>query len=472
MRSLRSRLILSHILPLLIVLPAAGFLLVNLIQTQYLLANISNDLIRQAVLVADVARSQSQIWYDSSSAQTFVTHIGPRLTAKMMLLDPQGRLVVSSDPIDQPAIGRILYQPQNTNTSSSGEPQVQYNGSDIMEVVVPVVDLQGGLIGYVRLTNPFAEAYGRSVAVRNNIIWIFAGSLLIGVALGLLLANDLARRLGNATKSVTLMASSGSLKQIEAEGPKEIRQLYQAFNLLVVRLQTLEENRKRLLANLVHELGRPLGALQSGVQALQGGAMDEKPLRDELLAGMKDELHRLKRLVDDLSGLRDQVTGTLEMKYSLINPCDWVPRVMSTYRGSAQQKGLMWEENLAVDLPPICIDADRLAQALENLIGNSIRYTPSGGKVGIKVEASGEDRIRFTVFDSGPGIPEQEKGLIFQPFFRGRSAKRFSDGMGLGLTIAHDIVTAHHGEIQILDTHGKGAVFELTVPIKPPSSSI
>ena len=416
MRTLRSRLILSHILPLLIVLPVTGFLLVSLIETQYLLANISNDLIRQAVLVADVASAQTRIWYDSESAQTFITHISPRLTAKMMLLDPEGRLVISSDPEDKNSIGRILIQPDNNQTATgSSQPQVQYNQTDIMEVVVPVIDLSGEKIGYVRLTNPFAEVYGRTVKFRSSVLWIFGGSLVVGILIGLLLANDLTRRLGYATKSVILMASSGNLNQINEEGPVEIRELYRAFNSLVVRLQTMEENRKRLLANLVHELGRPLGALQSAVQALLGGATEEQPLRDDLLSGMKDELHRLKRLVEDLAGLRDQVTGSLEMKFESVNLDEWLPKVVGPYRGSAQEKGLSWENNFSENLPKIFIDEDRMAQAIENLISNSIRYTPAGGKVGVNVEIYDDSHVKFEVFDTGPGISEKKSRLSFNP---------------------------------------------------------
>jgi two-component system sensor histidine kinase BaeS len=472
MRSLRSRLILSHILPLLVILPVAGFLLVNLIETQYLLANISTDITHQAVLAADVASSQPQIWFDSKAAEAFITRIGPRLTARMMLLDPEGRLVVSSDPIDQKAIGKALNLPSVEAAARTGQPIEKYNQSEILEVVVPVVALSGDVLGFVRMTNPYAEAYTRSVAFRNSVAWILAGALLIGILIGLFLANDLATRLNVATRSVIRMATSGASGQIKEDGPQEIRQLYRAYNLLASRLQTLEENRKKLLANLIHELGRSLGALQSGVQALIGGAIKEKPLRDELLEGMRDELLRLKRLVDDLSGLRDQITGALEMKFSIIDLNEWLPRVLAAYHSSAVEKGLLWEESIAADLPGIQVDADRIAQALGNLISNAIRYTPKGGCIGIMVDLADDDHIRFIVNDDGPGIPAEEKDLVFQPFYRGKSVKRFSDGMGLGLTIAREILNAHQGTLQITSQPDKGARFELIIPVKPSTESV
>jgi two-component system sensor histidine kinase BaeS len=93
-------------------------------------------------------------------------------------------------------------------------------------------------------------------------------------------------------------------------GPQEVRLLLRSVNTLVERLRSLEQARRQLLANLVHELGRPLGAFRSAIEALLGGADDEVTLRQELLVGMKDEADRLRRLLDDLSRLYDQVSVT------------------------------------------------------------------------------------------------------------------------------------------------------------------
>lgn len=96
-KTLRSRLIVSHTLPLLVVIPVIGLMLVYFIESQVLLANSLADLTRQAVLVADIASDYTEIWVDPTSARAFITRIGPRLSAQVMLLDPEGRLLVSSD---------------------------------------------------------------------------------------------------------------------------------------------------------------------------------------------------------------------------------------------------------------------------------------------------------------------------------------------------------------------------------------
>jgi len=250
----------------------------------------------------------------------------------------------------------------------------------------------------------------------------------------------------------------------ESKSPSEISQLYRAFNTLVLRLKNLEENRKRLLANLVHEIGRPLGSLQSAVQALSGGAHRNQGLRVDLLEGMAGELHRLNNLVGDLANLHDQLSGTLMLSREPTAVSDWLQKITETYKEEALSKGLHWDCVIPSGLPVLSLDADRLALAVQNLISNAIRYTPSGGKVCIHTEIKDQD-LKIEVSDSGPGILVEEQGKIFEPFTRGSTARRFSQGLGLGLTIAREMVEAHGGIISIDSTPGKGSIFRVEIPI-------
>ncbi len=236
-----------------------------------------------------------------------------------------------------------------------------------------------------------------------------------------------------------------------------------AFNSLAERLHSLEEARHQLLANMVHELGRPLGALQSGVEALRGGADEDPALRHELLAGMDAEIHRLRRLLDDLSRHYDQALGPLELNRHPINLNDWLTLVLAPWREAAERKGVRWVVTPPIDSLTIEIDPDRLAQAVGNLISNAIKYTPTGGTVSIGVETDPET-VRIQVTDTGPGIALDEQARIFEPFYRGQTARRFPQGMGLGLTIARDLVVAHGGRLDVTSTPGQGSQFTISLP--------
>jgi signal transduction histidine kinase len=290
--------------------------------------------------------------------------------------------------------------------------------------------------------------------------WVLAGGLGLGALLGLLLAWQITRPLTGVTRAVTSLTRGDRLEALPEKGPQEIRQLETAFNALVQRLQSLEAARRQLLANLVHELGRPLGALRSAITALRGGAVDEPALRGELLAGMDETTGRLQRLLEELASLHDQVLGTLELQRRPVDLKEWLPIQLAAYRESAEQKGLEWELEIDPGLPQVNIDSDRMAQAVQNLALNAIQFSPTGERV--KIHAYAQDGTVVISFqDHGPGILQAEQEQVWKPFFRGSNRGRFPQGMGLGLGISRNIVQAHGGEIELVSEVGKGSEFRI-----------
>jgi two-component system sensor histidine kinase BaeS len=235
-----------------------------------------------------------------------------------------------------------------------------------------------------------------------------------------------------------------------------------------MELHTLEKSRMRLLANLVHEIGRPLGALLSATQALEAGADQDPNFREELLEGMKGEIQRMQSLMDDLTRLYDQTQGPPSLKREMTPLSSWLNQVLSPWREAALEKELTWELLYPPNLPAINIDPDRMAQALGNIVSNAIKYTPENGLVRI---SAGIDNpfVWIRVQDTGNGIPAEEIPHIFEPFYRGSTSNRFPQGMGLGLSIAQDLLQAHKGRITVESTPGEGSIFTLWLPRNPQS---
>jgi two-component system, OmpR family, sensor histidine kinase BaeS len=467
MRSLRARLILSHIIPILIIIPLVGVVLVYLLETQVLLGNVSNELIRQAVLVADVAGSYSEIWFSPARAQLFVNQISPQVTARVMLLDPVGRLMVSSDAGDAAQVGKVFDQEyiQRVQNGETTDVQVTHNQSEISDVIVPVITGDGRLLGFVRLVNPLLDVFTRSQTLRKISLLVLGVGVLLGLLLGWRLATEIEHPIRTVTHALPQLARGGELTPIPEQGPEEIRLLVRSVNALVERLRTLEEGRRRLLANLVHELGTPLGALRSGVQALLGGADEDVNLRKELLSGMDLELGSLQGLLDELAHLHDQVLGPLELNAHPVDLNEWINTFSGPWREAAQEKGLHWETEIAEQLPVVSIDPDRLSQALGNLVSNAIRYTPADGTIWIRANTQ-PGTVQIQVTDTGPGMTEEEQHQIFSPLYRGKAARRFSQGMGLGLTIARDLVQAHGGKLIVESKPGHGSTFSIQIPLE------
>lgn len=466
-RTLRARFIVSHWLPLLITIPLIGVALTYLLETQVLLQNLTNELRAQAVLLADMTGGQPGIWYDRAVAQSFVTQLGSVLEARVMLLDISGTLLASSDPNDLVLIGQTV-QVTGWTELLTGATVVHTRGSsrgkaEVVEVLAPVMDLTQHLAGVIRLTHQTAGVSQRFARLRYVISGVLVGGLLVGAVVGWGLALNLERPLEQVTRAVRRLTSGEALDPLAEQGPREIRQLSRSFNTLVERLRNLEHARRQLLSNLVHEIGRPLGALRSAVQALVGGADEQTELRRELLTGMDGEIGNLQRLLEDLAGLHNQVLGTVRLDLQPVSLSAWLPSVLAPWREAAQAKGLLWKAEVPLDLPNVEADRDRLAQAVGNLLSNAVKFTPAGGQVST---AAGTEpgAIWIRVSDTGPGIAHEEQERIFTPFFRSQASPRFPQGMGLGLSIARDLVAAHGGRLEMKSVSGMGSQFTLWLP--------
>jgi len=393
-----------------------------------------------------------------------VERIGARVAGRAMLVASDGTLLAASDPADQGRLGQRVQFPGLSEALSTGRSvRVDYTAQGSgAEAVVPVW-VGGRVLGAIRLTDPLASVDGRFPRTRTLIIGVLAGGLLLGLAIGGILAYDVARPLAGATKAIDGMARGKPLVPLREQGPDEIRSLLHAFNTLTAQLQTMERARRQLLANLVHELGRPLGALLSATQALASGADSEPALRQELLAGMQGEFHRLQRLLEDLTNLYSQSQGTLSLERHPTSLRPWLLEVLGPWREAATQQNLEWQQDVPETLPTLSIDTDRLGQALGNVLANAVKYTPAGGQVGVAVAVEGAELV-VRVRDSGPGIAPEEQERIFAPFYRGSAGARFPQGMGLGLSIARDVVAAHGGRLDLESTPGQGAIFALRLP--------
>jgi signal transduction histidine kinase len=211
-------------------------------------------------------------------------------------------------------------------------------------------------------------------------------------------------------------------------------------------------------------VGRPLGALLSAIEALLHGGVEDPAFRQELLEGMEAEVLRSQRLLDDLAQLRDRLSDKLRLTSRPTALSAWLNQVLSPWREAAQEKQLTWQVSIPVDLPTVNVDADRLGQALGNLLSNAIRYTPAGGEVSVLADAD-SDAVWIEVRDTGQGISPAEQDHIFEPFYRAQLGRRFPQGMGLGLTIARDLVEAQGGQLKLESTPAKGSTFTIWLPL-------
>jgi two-component system sensor histidine kinase BaeS len=467
-RTLRSRLVLSHALPLLVIIPIIGVVMTNLIETRVLLPSLSRALMTNAVLLADVAGDRVELWSNPAYAEYYLTHLRHDISARVEFITPGGQLLASSDPTEAQLVGIILDFAGVAEARAGQVASYTYSNissrAEIIDVFVPVFNQSQQLIGILRMSYTYNTLYTEFTRSRYVIVGILAGGLLVGIILGWSLALNLSKPIREVTKAINDLAHGNRQAQVAERGPEEIQLLAQSFNLLNERLSSLEKARKQLLANLVHELGRPLGALRSAIQALAGGAAQDPKLLSDLTTGMDDQTARLQRLLEDLAHLHDQVLGPLELEFQPVQLSVWLPKVLRPWEEAAKDKHLTWQTDVPDDLPEISADPVRLASVVENLVSNAIKYTHSGGIVSISAGVEGEE-VLIRVKDNGFGITANEQQKVFEPFYRGDQGRRFKQGMGLGLSIARDLVEAHGGRITLESVLPQGSQFTIHLPL-------
>jgi two-component system sensor histidine kinase BaeS len=474
LNTLRRRFILSHILPLLIVIPLMGIVAVYLIEQQILVPSLLSELRANALVLSRMAARDREIWQDPAYARQLLNQAAIRNGGRLILLDPKGIMLASSNPADADLLGTEVEHP-GYRRAQQGEVVTQLRssqafGEDIADALAPVIGPDGKLLGFVRLSFQYYSFMEQLYRFRYLLTGILIVALLLGTGLGIALAINVSAPVQQVTHAVSALANGERTEALPELGAEETRRLSRAVNLLFERLRSLEAARRRLLANLIHEMGHPLGALRMGTEALLHGANRDPQLYAEFLEGMDLEITRLQRLLQDLSHLHEQALGVLELDRQNLELTTWLPGILTPWRQAATAKRLSWELHIPSSLPVVRVDPLRLDQVIGNLLSNAIKFTPSGGM--LKVEA-GEDGayIWVRISDSGPGIPPDSQEKIFEPFVRGGQGGRFPEGMGLGLSIARELVEAHGGKLELESTGGVGSTFTVWLPERPLKST-
>lgn len=263
--------------------------------------------------------------------------------------------------------------------------------------------------------------------------------------------------LGELIDAAESVEAGNYAARVRPRGPRELRSLGRAFNAMSARLESSEEQRRRLLADVTHELRTPLTIMQGNLEALLDGVY---PPDAEHLEPILDETRVLSRLVDDLRTLSLAEAGALTLHREPTDIGDLVSDAVASFRTQADGAGITLVTAVDGPLPQIEVDPVRMREVLSNLLSNALRYTPRSGSVRVSASAS-DGTVRVSVKDSGPGIAAEALPHVFDRFYKSEESR----GAGLGLAIAKSLVVAHGGEIGATSVLGQGTEMLVTLPV-------
>jgi signal transduction histidine kinase len=253
---------------------------------------------------------------------------------------------------------------------------------------------------------------------------------------------------------------------------RAIRSAIERQRLQLVAEETLQQQARlkdEFLSHVSHELRSPLTAMHQFLSLLLDNIPGELNAEQrEFLEIVARNTGELRGLIDDLLDTTRAETGKLTVEPACVSPAQLVQEATQRYVAIARERGLRLTSQLSPDLPTVSADPLRTRQILSNLLDNACKFTPSGGEIVVSAAACPENSrfLRFSVTDTGPGIPAESLPRIFDRLYQGPAVAELSRrGLGLGLHITRELVMRHGGRIWVESELGQGATFHFTLPV-------
>lgn len=283
----------------------------------------------------------------------------------------------------------------------------------------------------------------------------------VAILLGLFLTRQFTKPIRALKRGAARIAGGDLAYRVEVKSKDEFGELATSFNSMAATLDSSEQSRRRLFADIAHELRTPLSVIGGTVDAMLDGVYEPNP---DNLTSIKEETEVLTRLVAELRDLTLAESGHLKLEVEPTNLAELVQRRVSQAEVIAQGKNISLKTDITERLPEIEADGRRVEQVVANLLDNALNHTPQGGTVTIAVSPD-KDGILVSVSDTGEGIPPEHLPYIFERFYRVDDARsRKTGGAGLGLAIAKQMVELHGGRIWVESEAGKGSKFSFAMP--------
>ena len=303
------------------------------------------------------------------------------------------------------------------------------------------------------------------LAIVSTLIWITIASLVAIYGVSYYSMRPL-REIGQAAKSF----SRGKFNvRVKVRGNDELAELAESFNQMAIAVESKDEMQKNFLSNVSHDLKTPMTTIAGFVDGILDGAIPADK-QDYYLNIIKNEVKRLSRLVTSLLDISRLQSGERKFEYKQFNICELARQTVLSFENQLEEKKLNVEFDTD-DFDMIAYaDKDAINQVIYNLCHNAIKFSYEGGLYKVSIKYDGNDKIRFTMFNEGIGITEEELPFVFDRFYKSDKSRGLDKtGTGLGLFISKTIIDAHGQAIKVSSKYEKWCEFSFTVAKNPRS---
>lgn len=299
------------------------------------------------------------------------------------------------------------------------------------------------------------------LAVHRYMVWASLFALVCACVFSFFLTRKVLRPLSQMTDISRQIATGDYTARVQLASRDEVGQLALSFNRMADSLERIERLRRTMVSDVAHGLRTPLTNIRGYLEALRDGVL---PPSEQTFDLLYEEALRLVRLVEDLLQLvrADAAKGALRVQKVQLQ--ELIDHVLDLFQPQFVVKGITIAAHYASGTDVAMADADRLAQAIRNLLQNAWQFTPSGGHVKVTAERRPTE-IHLCVANTGSGIAPADLPFIFERFYQGEATRSQGlGGAGIGLAIVKELIDAHGGQVGAENAPGETRVW-LTLPV-------
>jgi len=390
----------------------------------------------QSVAVMAASAYQGGTWAHADLAAAFTRAM--RGDAAAQIRDKSGHVVGQSSRFDKEPVAHERVVPLKLGQDRIGSLTVRFSPES-----------PGAVVRSFEADKWRTRLLAASIAALIALVVSLIVARAITGPLEQLLASVRSRGIGNKTAVIKPVRGTGV-----------IRELIESFNESAVALDKQDKLRRNLVADVAHELRTPVAVLQASLEAMQDGVTEVTP---DGVVSLRDEVLRLAKMVEDLQRLAAAESASLQLRLEPHDLAAVAAEAAESLREAFRVADVRLEQQLT-EVHVMC-DRVRMREVVSNLLTNSLKFTPPGGRVSLRVGPDGSGMATLSVNDTGVGIPGEELPHVTERFFRGVRSSEMAAGSGIGLTIVAELVQAHNGQLDIASEPGTGTRVTVTLPL-------
>lgn len=414
------------------------------------------------LLAADIASSQYMVDQNSQNVNVEIEQLAYIYSTRIVVVNTDFKIIKDTYLFEE---GKTLISPEVISAYSGNVSTTYFDNSGYVEIVMPIYSTDNTkIIGVISLTITDTEIDSILEYFNKNMTVVFVLFFIVAIGVGMFLAELQIRPLNRLNDSIVKVSNGSKERSVESRSLWEYNKVSNSVNVMLDRINMLDQSRQEFVSNVSHELKTPMTSMKVLADSLVSQENVPVEMYREFMQDIVQEIDRENQIISSLLTMVKLDKSKAEMNVATINVNELIELILKRLRPIAVQKNV---ELVLESFRPVAAELDevKFTLAISNLVENAIKYNVENGWVHVSVNAD-HKFFYIKVADSGIGIPTNCKEQIFERFYRVDKARsRETGGTGLGLSITKSVILMHKGTIKLYSKENEGTTFTVRIPL-------